>query len=265
MRRRRNFLASFFILFAAGIVLFLLWQFTPVKVISVFMGRAISSAEFSVITIFTSSQVNNNPEAKLANQNKQLLEKLAKFEILLKENNALLDQFQTVYPRSDTLLPAEIVAKPSFVPGITSPLEFILNKGKIDGVKKGQAVIFKSNLVGEIQDTNEAFSVVSLVTSNKFSITAHTLRSGALGVVRGEGASSISFNNILPSADLKEGDIVVSTGSLDTQGVGIPPDLIVGKIVSIIKNPSAIFQTAEIESLVDFSKLSMVFIITKPR
>ncbi len=261
MRSRRNFLASFFVLFFAAFVLFILWKWTPVRTVNMFIDKILSPVEFSVTQIFSSKSAGNSPLVKLENENKKLLEKQAKLEVILKENKALSDQFQAVYPKSSSLLPAKIVGRPSFIPGVTSPLRFVIDKGRKDGVKKGQAVVVRDNLVGEIQDTNDAFSIVSLATNNKFSITAKTLRSGALGVVRGEGSSSISFGNILPSADLKKGDIVVTAGSLDISGLGIPPELIIGRIFSVAKNPSAIFQSADIKSLIDFSTLSMVFVI----
>ena len=69
------------------------------------------------------------------------------------------------------------------------------------------------------------------------------------------------FQNFVLSDKFEKGDVVVTKGNIDEQGNGIPPDLIVGKIISVHKNPSALFQTAEIESLVNVSRLDTVFIL----
>lgn len=262
MGRKRNFTASFLALFFASLVLFLLWQWVPVKSISDLLGRIISPIEFSIYRIFIPKS-QNNIQSKLEIENKKLTSELADYQLVLNENKALSDQFQTVYPKARDLLPAEIVNNTSFIPGESSPSILVIDKGGKDGVKIGQAVVSENNLVGEIEEANDVFSVVYLVTNSKFSITAKTSRSQALGIVKGDGGNTFTFNNVLSSADIRSGDIVVSDGSLDLRGVGLPPDLIAGKVVSVTKKSSALFQNAELKSLVDFSKLSTVFVVIK--
>jgi cell shape-determining protein MreC len=57
--------------------------------------------------------------------------------------------------------------------------------------------------------------------------------------------------------------LVLTNGDVGLNGSGFPPDLIVGKITSIEKKPSALFQKAEVESFLDFSKITAVFVIIK--
>lgn len=68
------------------------------------------------------------------------------------------------------------------------------------------------------------------------------------------------LDNVLLSETLKVGDVVLTNGDIDQNGKGLPPDLIVGKITSVDKNPSALFQKADVVSFVDFSKLSTLFV-----
>ncbi|MCL4353029.1 rod shape-determining protein MreC [Patescibacteria group bacterium] len=260
MRERKNFAVSFLVLFFAAFILFVLRQWAPVMALDNLAVKILSPIGSSLIRTFT-PPVGKSKASRLKEENRKLLEKLAKSELLVTENRALLDQFRTVYPAPRTLIPANVVSKPSFIPGETLPLKFILDKGLGSGVKKGQAVVVGNNLIGEIEEATDDFSVVTLITSHKFSQTAETSRSKALGVIKGNGSRSVVFGNILPSADIKKSDVVVSAGSLDKNGDGIPPNLVIGKVVSVNKNPSAIFQTCDVESLVDFSKLSLVFVI----
>ncbi|HZJ18567.1 MAG TPA: rod shape-determining protein MreC, partial [Patescibacteria group bacterium] len=71
------------------------------------------------------------------------------------------------------------------------------------------------------------------------------------------------LDNVLLSENLKKGDIILTKGDIDQEENGYPPDLIIGKIISVDKSPSALFQKADVVSLVDLSKLTTVFIIVK--
>ncbi|EKD64909.1 MAG: hypothetical protein ACD_50C00249G0001, partial [uncultured bacterium] len=73
----------------------------------------------------------------------------------------------------------------------------------------------------------------------------------------------ITLENVLPSEHLKIDDLILTKGDLDINGIGIPPNLVVGRIESIEKIPAAIFQKAELKSLLDFDRLSVVFIVVE--
>ena len=179
---------------------------------------------------------------------------------LQSENSALLDQFETARIRSINLLHAKVVGAPGFVPGISYPSVFIIDKGEKDGVKKNHAVVFKNILIGKIEKTTDYLSKVMLLSNSSFSFTAKTDR-GALGVIKGEGNGKITLDNVLLSEDLKKDDSVYTRGDLDEKNVGIPEYLMVGAIESIKKNPSALFQKAKVQSVIDFTKLFDVFVI----
>ena len=178
-----------------------------------------------------------------------------------KENSALADQFATTSIKSQILLAAKIVGAPGFIPGVSNAQSFIIDKGTKDNIKVGNAVIYKDNLVGKVTQSNLYFSKVVLVTNPSFSSTVKTLRTQTAGVIKGEGGKQIILDNVLQSADIKVSDVILTRGDLDMKGIGFPPDLIVGKLVSVNKKPSSLFQKGEVVSLLDFSNLSTVFVI----
>lgn len=206
---------------------------------------------------------------KLEKENKVLVGKFVNFKKLEEDNRALRDQFQTtnsdILLSSQDLLVASVVGAPSFIPQITKPENFILDKGRRDNVKVGQGVIYQNNVVGKVVKVSENRSVVNLATSVDFSISAKTfpMTSGkvSFGVIKGIGEGEMTLDNVLLSEELSKEDIVVTFGDLDSDGIGFPPNLIIGKITSIQKKPSALFQTANVKSLLDFSYLPIVFII----
>jgi rod shape-determining protein MreC len=200
---------------------------------------------------------------KLREENMELRTQLAKEKITDKENEALRDQFQLASPPSKNLLPATVVAMPSFFPGLSLPDSITLNKGKHDNITTGEAVIYKNNLIGKITVVDNYFSKVTLATNIMSSFTARTISTNALGVIRGQGENQLLLDNVVLSDMLTVGDMVITDGSESLNGDGYPPGIIVGKITSVNKNPSSLFQKASVVRLIDITKINTVFIIIR--
>ncbi len=251
MSSRKNYNSIFLICFITSAIVLALWKTgvlnTPAGLISKIFSKP---REVSI------SQLFNNKNSDLAKLSRSL--DLAKIE---KENQALRDQFAVSSPSPSSIIPAQIIGAPSLVPGSSAPTQFILDKGESDGVKTGQAVILENNLVGQISQVSESSSKVTLVNNKSVSFTGKT-QNGALGVVKGLG-DLLVINNILLSENVEKESLVLTKGDQDINRLGIPPDLVVGAILSVDKDPSALFQKAEIKSLVDFNKISTVFIVIK--
>jgi cell shape-determining protein MreC len=128
-------------------------------------------------------------------------------------------------------------------------------------VQLGSIVVFKDNLIGKVVKISPRLSVVDLFNHKGITFTAETVKTSALGISQGAGGGKMVLGNVLLSDTLQTGDIVVTKGDVDAGGKGFPPQLVVGKIVSVNKKTSALFQTAEVESLVDVTKLKMVFVM----
>lgn len=197
-------------------------------------------------------------------QNSDVLSKLGKAsddQKLQDELNALRDQFDSGNPAPNALLPARVIGAPTFIPGITSPSVLIIDKGEEDGVKTGMAAVIESNLVGEVFEVGQDFSKVDLITNDSFSTTAKV--GNALGVLKGDGSSEMVLGNVALSENLNKGDIVYSKGSVNEEGIGIVPDLVIGRIVSVDKKASDIFQKAKVESYINFESITHVFLVLR--
>lgn len=192
----------------------------------------------------------------------ELLSKIVDEKKLTDENSALKDQFQKGTIRSLNLLPAKVLGSPTFVPGVTIPQEFVIDKGRKDGIAVDQAVVVGDSIIGKIIKVSDNFSVANLLTNPDVSLTAKTNRN-ALGVVKGVGDEEVILDNVVLSDDLEKGDLVYTKGDINENGNGVPPDLLIGKIVSIDKKSSSLFQQASIQSFIDVSKLSDVFILIR--
>jgi len=263
MKKNGNFFTIFLIFLLLSFLLFGLSRVGFFGGQTGFLGRLIFPFEKTIFATWNLiTGINDDVGNKqLEDENKSLYKKLTNTENLEKENNALRDQFKTISPKSANLLPAKIVGAPSFIPNVTIPDAFIIDKGTKDGVVNGLAIVLKDNLVGRVAKTSDNFSEVTVLTNKNFSFTAKTSKTGALGVVRGFGSTDMVLDNVLLSESLEVGDLVLTKGELDIKGIGLPPDIIVGKIISVDKKPSSLFQSAKVQSLIDFSKLSEVFVV----
>lgn len=209
---------------------------------------------------YTVSHTQADADATVLKENQRLRKLLVDQQKLIRENAALKDQFATISPASSTLLPATVIGAPGFVPGVSKPEMLVLAVGKNHGIKGGEAVIVNNNLIGRISQVSPALSIVELVTKSSVPFLARTSDTNATGLVYAENGA-LQLGNVVLAENVKKGDMVITKGNSDKKGSGYPADLIVGKIIDIEKKPSALFQTAKIQSLVDISRLTTVFII----
>ena len=262
MQKRKNFLPHFVGFLILSFIVFAIFQIPLFKSVTSIIEGIFSPVQKVTYNIFSgvTNIGQNKAVSDLKTQNLDLIQKLVDENKLLDDNKALRDQFATQNPSSQTLIPAVVVGAPGFIPGISVPENLIIDRGELDGVIVGDAVIYKDNLLGQVTKTTSYLSVVTLITNSSLSFTAKTLKTQTLGVLNGEGGGDMVLNNVLLSDKLNIGDIVLTKGDLNEKGQGFPPNLVVGKIISVSKNPSDLFQKAEIKSLIDITKLNTIFV-----
>lgn len=275
MKKRENFFPIFLIFLFLSIVVLGLSKTQASANLRSFLETVSSPLQKITYGVFNGFPriFSNSKTQDLENKNRACQALLVDQQNLIRENAALRDQFQTALPKSPNLLPAKILGQQAFIPGISLPETFTLDRGAKDGVLKGAAVVFKNNLVGKIERVSSNLSTVALLTNKNSSFTVRTLPAPlpygtgpsknfqALGILRGQGNGEMILENVELSENLKVSDLVLTYGDLDIKGLGYPPDLIVGRVASVDKKPSALFQKAAVLSLLDFQKLSTVFIV----
>ncbi len=257
MQKRSPYLSSFFFLSVLSVFLLLLSTAGATEPLRSIFQSTLLPFQRAIFTAY--ADVNSN-EKSLVKEDEQVRLLQTKIDEQEREIKALRDQFKISEPPSQNLLPAEIVGYESFVSGVGNPERITIDKGSRNGVKVGQMVVVGDILFGKIVKTSHNLSIVEVSTKKGFSITARTSGTNALGVIKGQG-SSLLLDNVILSESLKKDDFVVTKGSLNSEGIGSPPGLVLGKIVSVDKKPSSLFQTAEVAPLLDSSRVTMVFVL----
>jgi len=196
---------------------------------------------------------------QLTKKNRELEQKLVDYQIIKNDNNALRSQFNISSETSQSLVAAKIIG---FQGESKLPSEFIINAGKDEKIKKGMTVIYEKYLIGKIETVGQNYSVVTTPISPKFRVLAKLPETNANGLVIGR-SDFMLFDGVIITDTLKNNGIIVTKGEVGRDGIGVLPDIIIGKVTSISKNETSPFQSAEVMPIIDYSKLTSVFVIAQ--
>jgi rod shape-determining protein MreC len=134
----------------------------------------------------------------------------------------------------------------------------IIDRGSDDGLRKGMPVITQQGLVGSIAAVTAGAARVQLINDTGSSINVLLQQSGEEAVLNGQITGEIELNMIRQNASIQPGDLVMTSGL----GGNYPANIVIGQVVTIRNEASALFQTASVQPAVDFSQLDIVLIIT---
>lgn len=197
---------------------------------------------------------------RLSSDNKKLADQLLQAEVdsskikeLEFENGLLKKELGFKEENVDlSLLPSHVIGREP-----TSFLDHIMiDKGSADGVEVNMAVISGGVLVGQVRETFDNESIVTLITSKDSLILSMLQDSRAKGLLRG-GISGLILENIAQDVDCKPGEDVVTSG-LDGE---LKPGILIGKTGSLESSTSDLYKNISVEPLSDLSKLELVFIM----
>jgi rod shape-determining protein MreC len=91
----------------------------------------------------------------------------------------------------------------------------VLNKGQVDGVVLGSPVIDAGGVIGQITRLLPMTAEVTLLTDHQQSIPVLNSRTGSRNITNGdmlEGVPMIELKFVPASADVKEGDLLITSG-----------------------------------------------------
>ncbi|UTW46709.1 rod shape-determining protein MreC [bacterium SCSIO 12696] len=114
---------------------------------------------------------------------------------------------------------------------------FTINRGSSDGVFNGQAVIGADGLMGQVVDVFSNHSRVLLITDSRHALPVQVRRNGLRAIAEGIGDGRLKLRYISPTMDIKEGDVLESSGLGDRYPVGYP----VGTVSSTLRDPGQPF------------------------
>ena len=133
----------------------------------------------------------------------------------------------------------------------------IISKGRKKGVREDMAVIYESGLVGRVIEAGWNVSKVLLVTDPKNKVGARLQRTREIGIVQGTSANVCRVSSMSRAADVKIGDLVVTSGL----SAFYPPGIPIGSITEVYTDEDTLSQYAYLRPCVEMSKLEEVLVV----
>lgn len=134
-----------------------------------------------------------------------------------------------------------------------------VNKGTIDGVKKGDGVISQFGVVGRVIKVTPYVSEVLLLTDVNSFIEGIDEQTKVRGIINGTGLNRLNFMYVLSNAPITNGDTIVTGGEDGVFPGGIP----IGKVIQIKNKPAGwLFKDVIVQPEIDLNRLDYVMILT---
>lgn len=130
--------------------------------------------------------------------------------------------------------------------------------GRRAGVCKGWAVITTGwRLVGQILETDSFSSRIIALTDANSAVGAMVQRSRSNGILQGQGGDFLTLSYLPKDADVKTGDVVISSG----MGRVIPKGFVIGRVVKVAHNKVMGSTTALVRPSIRFDQIEQVFVV----
>jgi rod shape-determining protein MreC len=165
---------------------------------------------------------------------------LQRMSDLAAENMRLRRLLNATELLQDSVLVTEVI-------GVSAnPLRHTLtiDRGTTDGVFVGQPLLDAEGLMGQIIDVHKGHSTALLITDSSHALPVQVLRNGLRSIAEG-GAdyNRLNLKFVSPTADIQEGDKLVSSGLGGLYPAGYP----VGTVLSIVRKPGDNFLEIDID------------------
>jgi rod shape-determining protein MreC len=190
----------------------------------------------------------------------RLRNQLREMKTIEQENIQLRNQLGYLQRVDRRLLPCEVIGRD--VSGWWQTVR--LGKGVADGVEPDRAVVTANGLVGRTIDVSVRTADVLLISDPTCKVSARITRTGAFGVVRGngvawDGRASCRMDFINKNLSVRPGDEVVTSGL----GGVFPKGLLIGYVETVQRDSSGLYQQAQILPKASLGMLTYVFVVSE--
>ncbi len=171
---------------------------------------------------------------QLAAEQPLLEAKLQRYDALEAENTHLRELLGSAALVADRAVVAELlqVSEEPFT------RQIVIAKGSRDGVYDGQPIIDAYGIMGQVTEVEALQSRATLITDPGHAIPVEDNRNGLRAIVFGTGdQDSVAVRYLTASADIKEGDLLISSGIGGTFPFGYP----VARVTQIVNDPNEAF------------------------
>lgn len=132
-----------------------------------------------------------------------------------------------------------------------------INKGSAHGLTPGMPVLVPPGLIGRLTDVSWHNSKVLLLIDESSNVDVLIERTRVQGIVRGAGSRGCVVRYISKIQDVKEGDVVVTSGMSNI----FPKGLFIGKVSHVDRMDVGLFLQIRVAPFADFATLEEVLVL----
>ena len=137
-------------------------------------------------------------------------------------------------------------------------LQIVIDKGTSAGAYVGQAVLDSQGLFGQVVSVDRFTSHVLLLSDRMHALPVEVNRSGVRGIAAGIGTrNQLRLEDVPTTADIREGDLVVSSGL----GGRFPQGYPVGRVSSMQVEPGAALASVLLEPTAHLDRSRHVLLV----
>ena len=199
-------------------------------------------------------------KVKLKTANDQLLEENQKLSLEvarlreMREENERLRQLVNAVPReADRVVTGEVLGRVS--DQFTRRLQ--INLGEKSGIVQGMPVIGAFGILGQITRVAATQSEITLITDHRQRIAVMNERTGERYILAGTGEELMDLLFVQPSADIKGGDRLVTSG-LDKI---FPRQIMVGTVNETLHKPGETYMAVSVIPSVELEDIQFATVI----
>ncbi len=202
----------------------------------------------------TSQQALIEENEQLTNRLLLQNEKLQRFEALEQENKELRRLLDAPVRQNMRKMVAELMAEDN----TPYSQQIVINKGAIDGVYLGQSILDERGIVGQVMEVGTTNSRVLLISDVTHSIPVRSIRNNSRFIASGSGAiDELYLTHVAHSADIREGDVLVSSGLGEVFPEGYP----VAEVIQVIRDESRPFAQVTIAPQARLNRLKYLLLL----
>lgn len=187
-----------------------------------------------------------------------LEQKAQRLAVLEAENVRLRELLNSSARLSARVLVAEIIG----IEPDPNRHEVLVNKGRGERIFEGQAVLDAHGLIGQVVEVGPLVSRVLLITDPTHALSVQVNRNGVRSILAGTGhPDRLRLLYVPDTADIVEGDLLVSTGL----GKRYPPGYPVAMVVRVTQLPGEAFLQVEARPTAHLDRASHVLLVAGAR
>lgn len=133
-----------------------------------------------------------------------------------------------------------------------------INQGSDAGLRRGMPVVTDQGLAGRIVAVSADAAQVQLITDAASAVNVRLPDTNADAMLVGSVTGDLQLEMIPQEVNVQAGELILTSGL----GGTYPSNILVGQVVTIRKMETALFQSAAVQPVVDFSSLRWVLVVT---